>query len=76
MFLVGHWCFLLLRHLVCVLIEESMILVVIVVCFWMQGGFVFGGSSGTFVKENMVSGGEEDTNKNYLFIFGERKNSI
>ena len=53
-----------------------MILVVIVVCFWMQGGFVFGGSSGTFVRENMVSGGEEDTNKNYLFIFGERKNSI
>ena len=38
-----------------------------------EGGFVFGGTSGAFVKENMVLGGEED--KNNLFIFGERKNS-
>ena len=41
MVLVGHWCFfLLLRHLDCVLIEESVFLVVVVVCFWMEGGFV------------------------------------
>ena len=45
-------------------------------CHEGEGGFVFGGSSGTFVKENMVSGREEDTNKNYLFIFGKRENSI
>lgn len=46
-----------------------MFLVVVVVCFWMEGGFVFGGSSGASVKENMVLGGEEDKNKIYLFIF-------
>ena len=40
MFLVGRWCFLSLRHLVCVLIEEFVFLVVVVVYFWMQGGFV------------------------------------
>lgn len=69
MVLVGRWCFLLLRHLDCVLIEEFVFLVVVVVCFWMEGGFVFGGSSGASVKENMVLGGEEDKNKIYLFIF-------
>ena len=32
--------FFLLRHLDCVLIEKSVFLVVVVVCFWMEGGFV------------------------------------
>lgn len=31
---------LLLRHLDCVLIEEFVFLVLVVVCFWMEGGYV------------------------------------
>ena len=38
-----------------------------------EGGFVFGGSSGAFVKENVVLGWGSEKNKNYLFIFWRDK---